>query len=130
MASPIGNYIYAGQACSVVAAGGSAPCNMSAVNERGEKSSFCYDGTPNVTLPGWGITGVIDSYGNIVFSNGATWQAVIPTPAAITSPAAVAAAAATPTDFFSGTTLGISNLALVGIAVVGVLFMSSGGGRR
>jgi hypothetical protein len=131
MASPAGNYTYNGLPCSVVATGSTADpvCGvLQAVNERGAISRFCYDGNPTATLPEWGITGVVSAQA-INFSNGTVWTRVIPAPAAVATPAAVAAAVTSPTDFFSGTTFGVSNLVLVGVAVIGLLFMSSGGRR-
>ena len=99
--------------------------SLSAVNEAGIPVSATISGN---TITAWGLTGTRDPVtGNIVFSNGQTWVPLVaPT---VASPVAVAAAVTTPTDFFSGTTFGISNLALVGIAVVGVLYMSAGGRR-
>jgi hypothetical protein len=100
--------------------------SLSAVDQTGIPVSATISGN---TITAWGLTGTRDPVtGNIVFSNGQTLVPLVaPT---VASPVAVAAAVTTPTDFFSGTTFGVSNLVLVGIAVVGILFMSGGGGRR
>ena len=101
--------------------------SVSAFNEASIPTATTISGN---TINAWGLPGTRDPVtGNILWSNGQGWVPLNP-PAAVTSPAAVAAAVTTPTDFFSGTTFGISNLALVGIAVVGMLYISSGGGRR
>ena len=137
MASPIGQYTSGnGSSVSVVAAAGAAPCgNLSAINEQGQSSRFCYDGTPNVTIPDWpsgSVIAVYDGAGVLKFQDGRVWTRVIPTPQAIVAPAAVAAAVASPTDFLSGTTFGISNLLLIAGGVVALLMFTSDspGGRR
>ena len=137
MASPAGNYTLNGLPCSVSGPGVQV-CDLTATDPNGQKSRFCWDGTPgpppiaNIQVPEWDIQARIDAAGNINYSNGAVWKPVAaasPVVAAVASPSAVAAAVATPTDFFSGTTFGVSNLVLVGVAVIGLLFMSSGGRR-
>jgi hypothetical protein len=139
LVKPAGNYTNGanGLPCSITGPGLQV-CDLTALNEKGQWSRFCWDGTPgpippasNIDLPEWNLTARIDASGNIDFSDGTFWRpAAASVVAAVTSPAVVAAAVTTPTDFFSGTTFGISNLVLVGVAVVGLLFMSSRGGQR